>query len=282
MVLSVSELIICGGFPKCGTTTVAGIFDLLPGYTVHPSKEPGGLQKESFLASSYQRSFNSSNYLETLVDFTTTYGLEENRNRVIENLRISGLISSCRAIVCVRDPFQQSFSNFKHKVGHLQFLGEMPKVLSQDECSKVVSQLPMEQDYRGSIDCFADALGPENLFVIRMEDLAGAQRQVETVSKLTKWLRCDSTPLLDTHVILNDSRQIYYYGSWLQKLRDIAVAFGAARFLSIKARANIRRMLGRKSNADFDADYIKSLIERNISKEQTLFYDSLVTGPWSQ
>lgn len=272
------QLVICAGFPKCGTTSVARILDMLPSCHLHPDKEPGALLDPDLKKEDYVRTFLALEDDRVIIDFTTSYGFTLNRERVISKVCDFGLENSTKVVICVREPLSQAASNFEHKLRALETGEGAVLSPSPGQYRVLIEEVLAEQAYRESIDYFCNVVGEGNVYLVRIEDVSTLEAQYKIALDFCRWLDVPLLNQLGHMVKMNRSNHIYRYGFTMRSVRNVLRKLGFGHFLSIEIREKLRSVLGQKIVVQYDKKYVEDVINRSVSDESRKFYSTLETG----
>ena len=268
-----TKLLVCGGFAKCGTTSLAAALDRLPGVRVHPDKEPRTLKEPDTDLHAYLRSFRSNTRDTVLADFTTSYMATRNRDAFASNLEGLRSILPVQAIFSVRAPLDRLKSEITHH-GRYQ-LGAPP--WSQSELMRFAERVLRDVDVPNAIDALCRQLGAHNVFIVRFEDITEPAGQQSIIDLLSDFLHIPRPETVQFHR-QNDAQSVYRYGGGSAATAQIAKRAGLHRFIAMSARARIRSAIGRPvASAPLPASVVDRLAGE-LSRDELAFHDNLVTG----
>lgn len=189
--------ILCGGMPKCGTSTVADLLRQHPAVAVHNQKEPGDWGVAPRTGPLPQSGYRVTSRTKYLADCTTTYWSAGERTRVLSNLEARGAAIDAMCIICVRDPhsYVESF------VGHVVNRRGMSE---SDDFDAIKSEVDRSYDISGALEDLSSSLSPARIFVVRLPDLADPGAQPILFDELCGWL--EIPPLEGRGLVHSNSR----------------------------------------------------------------------------
>ena len=267
-------LLVCMGMPKCGTTTLAHLLDQQSALSVHTQKEPNDLLEVPLGEELPLAGYRITESTRFLVDFSTIYGMASNRDRSFEFLRAAGLIGRTKAIVCLRNGAGLAESFFRHMVTRR---GYDPDA----DAEKIRSEIADTLDYREALRDVGQALGEENVFVTKLEDLKDHEGQTRTLRKICDWLgvemeKVQSSAALNAHGTARRFHPALH--DLMMRLRRSSVV----KSLPPSVRKSGARLLTRPAGTTDAAFDLASWTDARTLRDSDALYDRLRTGPLAE
>lgn len=228
--------LFCFGMPKCGTTTVAALLNAHPAICLHNQKEPGDFLRQP-------PNTSLSGYAQTadtrwLADFTTTYGLTDKRARFFAGLRQTGIDpADARYVLCLRDPADLCRSYLRH-------IAERRPINLATDLPAIRAEILSACDFCGAMETLKAEAGAATVFIVRFDDLADNDRQIQIAHSLYRWLGLESSSRVEV-VWANAGGSVGRYPPLLDGLAVRVRQIDWVRRLSPKTRARLRGVLSR-------------------------------------
>lgn len=265
------DWLFCFGMPKCGTTTLGALLALNPGLAVHNAKEPNDFITEPVEGLPRLSGYKMMESTIWLVDLSTQYGMPSYRDEVLDKMATLGLLNRARFVLCFREPEALARSYFEH----LTTRSGLSAIKNSEEIRR---RLHGAMDFVTVLDTLIARVTPEQIYVVKFEDLIGIEAQRRTIASLSEWLGV--APVVPTDVMKrNTAEQARSYPILLDALAGGIRQLDFVRFLSPQLRSRISRLLTRRVSRPTESFCPDVWTDTGLLLRSSEVYAALSTGP---
>jgi len=259
------------GMPKCGTTTLGALLALGPGLALHNAKEPNDFISESVEDLPRLSGYKITNATRWLVDLSTQYGMPRYRDEVLDKIAALGLLKRARFVLSMRPPEAVASSYFEH-------LTTRSGLTATDDSEEIRSRIDGATDFITVLDTLIARVKPEQIYVVKFEDLIGIEAQRHTMAGLSDWLGV--APIVPTAAMeRNTAGQARSYPSSLETLAGRIRQLDAIRRLSPGLRSRISRLLTQRVTRPTESFCPRLWTDPGLLSRSSELYAALSTGP---
>ncbi|MGQ7848785.1 hypothetical protein ACUNV4_30105 [Granulosicoccus sp. 3-233] len=265
----------CFGMPKCGSTTVSSLLGGHAEICLHNQKEPADFLRytsEKKRLSGYR----VSNRTKVLLDFTTSYGLTDNRDTFFRNIKASGLKpEDAYFFLCVRRAEDMCRSYLAHVFSRRS-------VNVQTEKKDVLNELRGALDASGALVRLVEEAGAKNIFVVRFDDLVKDSTQSILATNMFKWLGLE--PVATSTLWENSAGSARRYPDGVDKIVGILRNTAFFRMMPREIRAPLQQLFSTDATLpanyeDLSTELFQIAMSFREAKEMNRFYETISSGP---
>lgn len=262
------------GMPKCGTTTLGALLALSPGLALHNAKEPNDFITKSVEDLPRLSGYRITDATRWLVDLSTQYGMPSYRDEVLDKMAALGLLNRARFVLSVRPPKALAGSYFEH-------LTTRSGLTATKDSEEIRGRIDGATDFTTVLDTLIARVTPEQIYVVKFEDLIGFEAQRRTMAGLSDWLGV--APIVPTEAMeRNTAGQARSYQSSLETLAGRIRQLDSVRLLSPGLRSRISRLLSRQVSRPTESFCPGRWTDAALLSRSSELYAALSTGPLPQ